>query len=111
MPIVLKSESLDLLEPSGPAQACNGFAFFFFLSVYFTAFKVSAVGVLINHLPSTKTFTSDFTITVLSASIIFLMKGCKAHVQLFLLQCDSCALDTSYYRKLHDKNRPRSEEI
>ena len=24
MPIVLKSGSLNLLEPSGPAQACNG---------------------------------------------------------------------------------------
>ena len=27
MPIVLKSESLNLLEPSGPVQACNGIAF------------------------------------------------------------------------------------
>jgi hypothetical protein len=27
MPIVLKSGSLDLLEPSGPFQACNGIAF------------------------------------------------------------------------------------
>ena len=26
MPIVLKSGSLNLLEPSGPAQACNGVA-------------------------------------------------------------------------------------
>jgi hypothetical protein len=26
MPIVLKSASLDLLEPSGPVQACNGIA-------------------------------------------------------------------------------------
>jgi hypothetical protein len=26
VPIVLKSESLDLLEPSGPVQACNGFS-------------------------------------------------------------------------------------
>ena len=26
MPIVLKSGSLDLLEPSGPVQACNGIA-------------------------------------------------------------------------------------
>ena len=25
MPTVLKSESLSLLEPSGPVQACNGF--------------------------------------------------------------------------------------
>jgi hypothetical protein len=24
VPIVLKSGSLDLLEPSGPVQACNG---------------------------------------------------------------------------------------
>jgi hypothetical protein len=26
VPIVLKSESLSLLEPSGPVQACNGIA-------------------------------------------------------------------------------------
>jgi len=26
VPIVLKSGSLSLLEPSGPVQACNGFA-------------------------------------------------------------------------------------
>ena len=26
VPIVLKSESLKLLEPSGPIQACNGIA-------------------------------------------------------------------------------------
>jgi hypothetical protein len=26
MPIVLKTGSLKLLEPSGPAQACNGIA-------------------------------------------------------------------------------------
>jgi hypothetical protein len=26
VPIVLKSGSLNLLEPSGPAQACNGIA-------------------------------------------------------------------------------------
>ena len=107
---VLKSGSLNLLEPSGPVQACNGI-FFFFLSVYFTTFKVSAAGVLINPLLSTKTFTSNLTITVLSALIIFLMKGCNEHVQLFLLQCDSCSLETSYYRKLHDKNRARSEKI
>jgi len=28
VPIVLKSGSLNLLEPSGPVQACNGIAFF-----------------------------------------------------------------------------------
>ena len=28
MPIVLKSESLNLLEPSGPVRACNGIALF-----------------------------------------------------------------------------------
>jgi len=30
VPIVLKSGSLNLLEPSGPVQACNGMAFFTF---------------------------------------------------------------------------------
>ena len=29
MPIVLKSWPLNLLEPSGPPQACNGIGFFF----------------------------------------------------------------------------------
>jgi hypothetical protein len=29
VPTVLKSGSLDLLEPLGPVQACNGIAFFF----------------------------------------------------------------------------------
>jgi len=33
VPIVLKSGSLKLLEPSGPAQACNGIAAFPFLLV------------------------------------------------------------------------------
>jgi hypothetical protein len=28
VPIVLKSGSLNLLEPSGPVKACNGIAFF-----------------------------------------------------------------------------------
>ena len=31
MPIVLKSGNLNLLEPSGPVQACNGVALPFFL--------------------------------------------------------------------------------
>ena len=38
MPIVLKSGSLNLLEPSGPVQACNEIAFYRILdcdSVYF----------------------------------------------------------------------------
>jgi len=32
VPIVLKSGSLNLLEPSGPVQACNGIALPFILS-------------------------------------------------------------------------------
>ena len=37
MPIVLKSGSLNLLEPSGPVQACNGIAlpFTFFTLEYY----------------------------------------------------------------------------
>jgi len=31
VPIVLKSGSLNLLEPSGPVQACNGIALPFYL--------------------------------------------------------------------------------
>jgi len=38
VPIVLKSWSLNLLEPSGPVQACNGIAlpFTYFTLRYFT---------------------------------------------------------------------------
>ena len=35
MPIVLKSGSLSLLEPSGPAQVCNGIALHYFTLVTF----------------------------------------------------------------------------
>jgi len=31
VPIVLKSGSLNLLQPSGPVQACNGIALPFFM--------------------------------------------------------------------------------
>jgi len=34
VPIIFKSESLNLLEPSGPAQACNGIALPFIFSWY-----------------------------------------------------------------------------
>ena len=34
MPIVLKSGSLKLLEPSGPVQACNGIALLRFINIY-----------------------------------------------------------------------------
>ena len=40
MPIVLKSWSLILLEPSGPVQACNGIALFFFFTVPFTGIYI-----------------------------------------------------------------------
>ena len=35
MPIVLKSGNLNLLEPSGPVQACNGIALLFLPLFYF----------------------------------------------------------------------------
>ena len=34
MPIVLKSGSLNLLEPSGPVQACNGIALPLYVCMY-----------------------------------------------------------------------------
>jgi len=34
VPIVLKSGSLNLLEPSGPVQACNGIALPFILQTF-----------------------------------------------------------------------------
>jgi hypothetical protein len=55
MPIVLKSVSLNLLEPSGPAQACTGIA----LPLPFTYQLLS----------------STFSLTCFSSLIIF--KGCK----------------------------------
>ena len=33
MPVVLKSGSFNLLEPSGPVQACNGIALPFILDI------------------------------------------------------------------------------
>ena len=48
MPIVLKSGSLNLLEPSGPVQACDGIA----LPLPFTLYKVgrdSSVGIAIGY--------------------------------------------------------------
>ena len=42
MPIVLKSGSLNLLEPSGPVQACNGIA----LPFTFTLLYNGAVGIV-----------------------------------------------------------------
>jgi hypothetical protein len=33
VPIVLKSGSLNILEPSGPIQACTGISFSFYLTV------------------------------------------------------------------------------
>ena len=39
MPIVLKSGNLNLLEPSGPVQACNGIAFFFYLYLLLPLYK------------------------------------------------------------------------
>jgi hypothetical protein len=34
VPIVLKSGSLNLLEPSGPVQACNGIALTLFYFIF-----------------------------------------------------------------------------
>jgi hypothetical protein len=46
MPIVLKHGSLSLLEPSGPAQACNGIA------VTFTVRLVTAISSLLTVHPA-----------------------------------------------------------
>jgi hypothetical protein len=35
VPIVLKSGSLNLLEPSGPAKACNGLLYLYVYNVYY----------------------------------------------------------------------------
>jgi hypothetical protein len=41
VPVVLKSGSLNLLEPSGPVQACNGIALPFALLQLYISFKTS----------------------------------------------------------------------
>ena len=42
--IVTISGNLNFLEPSGPLQACNGTAFFFFFLMYISNVKYSAQG-------------------------------------------------------------------
>jgi hypothetical protein len=50
MPIVLKSESLNLVEPSGPVQACTGIAWPFTLKVKRTEAEVTAFYTIIHGL-------------------------------------------------------------
>jgi len=51
MPIVLKSGSLSLLEPSGPVQACNGIALPF-----------TAITMYQSPPQFRRTFSSDFVV-------------------------------------------------
>ena len=43
VPIVLKSGSLNILEPSGPVQACNGIAFLLYLNRVLTVISFSTI--------------------------------------------------------------------
>jgi hypothetical protein len=47
VPIVLKSGSLNLPEPSGPVKACNGIAFILFLTVIFNHGGLDAISVIL----------------------------------------------------------------
>ena len=58
MPIVLKSGSLNLLEPSGPVQACNGIAL-----PFSTLYVLSIIIIIIFNL-STAAFTAYCAIWV-----------------------------------------------
>ena len=44
--IVLKSGNLDLLEPSGPVQACNGIVLTFYVRLYRQLMKIIEHGAL-----------------------------------------------------------------
>ena len=54
VPIVLKSGSLNLLEPSGPVQACNGNALPLPLHVHFRIFRVFSSQLYICCFPASK---------------------------------------------------------
>ena len=51
MPTVLKSGSLNLLEPSGPVEACNGIALPLYTYMYFE-YKSFPIGHIIIYLAS-----------------------------------------------------------
>ena len=98
MPIVLKSGSLNLLEPSGPVQACNGIAFYinpnkmhksqslFYLT---TALRVS--GVTITHLQEHKA-----TVTTASGNRYTVLLS-AAVVKLFHDRISSLSYTTAMY--------------
>ena len=52
MPTVLKSGNLNLLEPSGPVQACNGIALPFLWMYFSTGKGKSAECHVLSHIPS-----------------------------------------------------------
>ena len=64
MPIVLKSGSLKLLEPSGPVQACNGIAFFTNLQVTVSDFILDNIKVRDIYNVETQVKFEQLTVTV-----------------------------------------------
>ena len=54
MPIVLKSGSLNLLEPSGPVQACDGIALPSSVSSHVFWFEMPQVWISTRHHPTYK---------------------------------------------------------
>ena len=87
MPIVLKSESLDLLEPSGPVKACNGIALplplplpYFILSSLVSTYLLPSY----NYVTLQRTFrsASQTTSHILQRSV----------VNLWTLKTASCAV-------------------
>jgi hypothetical protein len=67
VPIVLKSGSLKLLEPSGTAQACNGITFRVPLPLL--RIQTGNGGSLVSYSESTGTFVPDKMITLLKVDI------------------------------------------
>ena len=63
MPIVLKSGSLNLLEPSGPVQACNGIA------LPFTNMFVHTVGGIVLQNQPWLCSSSAFAIIAVSVNL------------------------------------------
>ena len=95
VPIVLKSGNLNLLEPSGPGQACNGIPFTFYIHimeqlrkltvkrkhsfVYFPLFMLAVYAILMGYMKADNILRRLFTwITLFFLLPVWLFrdKGC-----------------------------------
>jgi len=87
VPIVLKYENLNLLEPAGPVQACNGIAlpFYYYYYYYYCYYwKVvgsipdGAIGIFHCHNPSGRTMALGLTQPLTEMSTRNIFWGVKA---------------------------------